>query len=253
VNNGQVGPEEDTVKTSTALVAIVAGEAYDPLSALGPFTPELHRKMQVAVDHFKILIGVRSDAHLTFARKANSKGHFAPDRYQGRNGATIAQHEINLNPDHFVGETDEQVASTLAHELVHLWRHENGPPLRRAYHDKLWAAKMVAIGLMPSSTGAPGGKMTGVKMSDYILADGPFAQSFAALQATGWKLDLESAPHLGPSTRGRTSKTKFTCPQCGQNVWGKPDTQVLCMPCTFDHVAPIDMVADTVAAVEAAQ
>jgi predicted SprT family Zn-dependent metalloprotease len=243
VNENQVFLEGGTVKTSTALVTLVNGEAYDSLPELGPFTPELHRKMQVAVDHFKALIGVRSDAHLTFARKANSAGHFAPNRYVGRDGASIASHEINLNPDHFVNETDQEVASTLAHKLVHLWEHKNGSAPRGAYHGKVWAEKMKSIGLMPSSTGAPGGKETGNRVSHYILTDGPFTKSFAALQATGWRLDLESAPRPGSSTRGLSSKTKFTCPECGQNAWGKPRLEVWCKSCSLALEQPVEMIA----------
>ncbi len=59
---------------------------------------------------------------------------------------------------------------------------------------------------------------------------------FAKLAATGWKLNLQSAPRPGQKG-GVNSKTKFTCPSCGQNVWGKPDTEVLCMPCLLEKHA----------------
>jgi hypothetical protein len=241
VKDKRVALEHGLVKTGTALATI--GGAYEQPAEPRPFTPELHLKMQAAVDHFKVLIGVRSDAHLTFAPKANSAGHFAADRYVGLDGASIAPHQINLNPDHFVDETDKEVASTLAHELVHLWRHENGPPLKRAYHDKLWAAKMKSIGLMPSSTGAPGGRETGAKVSHYILAGGPFEQAFAELQASGWQLPLQSAPRRG-QTKGPNSKTKFMCPGCDRKVWGKPDTEVWCKRCSLELKLPIDMIAE---------
>jgi hypothetical protein len=39
----------------------------------------------------------------------------------------------------------------------------NDPPKRRNYHNKEWAAKMIALGLMPSSTGMVGGKITGAR------------------------------------------------------------------------------------------
>jgi hypothetical protein len=67
-------------------------------------------------------------------------------------------------------------------------------------------------------------------MAHYILDDGPFRRAFTELQATGWKLNLESAKQPA-ATRGPSSKTKFTCPSCGWNVWGKPDTGVFCKPC----------------------
>jgi hypothetical protein len=83
---------------------------------------------------------------------------------------------------------------------------------------------------MPSNTGAVGGKITGVHMTHYILPDGAFAKAFTELAATGWKLNLQSAPALGCEGR-RASKTKFTCTRCNQNVWGKPDTAVACWTC----------------------
>ena len=90
---------------------------------------------------------------------------------------------------------------------------------------------MKSIGLMPSSTGAVGGKETGARMSDYILPGGAFSQAYAKLAATGWKLNLQSAPRQGPKGMTANSKTKFTCSSCGQNAWGKPDLKILCQPC----------------------
>ena len=40
-----------------------------------------------------------------------------------------------------------------------------GQAAARGYHNKEWAAKMKAIGLMPSNSGAVGGKETGQQMS----------------------------------------------------------------------------------------
>jgi hypothetical protein len=70
-----------------------------------------------------------------------------------------------------------------------------------------------------------GGKETGQKMTDYIIPDGPFTKAFAKLAATGWRLNLQSAHR--PGAKGAVnSKTKFTCSQCGQNAWGKPDLAI---------------------------
>jgi ribosomal protein S27E len=75
-----------------------------------------------------------------------------------------------------------------------------------------------------------GGKETGQQMQHYVIPGGRFANAFAALAATGWKLNLESA-HRPGEQRGPSSKTKFTCSGCGQNCWGKPDLMVRCDPC----------------------
>ena len=96
---------------------------------------------------------------------------------------------------------------------------------------------MKAIGLQPSNTGMVGGKETGQQMSHYIIPGGPFAKAFAKLAATGWKLNLQSA-HRPGAKGGTNSKTKFTCPACGQNAWGKPDLAIICKPCGADMLAP---------------
>ena len=90
--------------------------------------------------------------------------------------------------------------------------------------------RMKAVGLQPSSTGAVGGKETGQHMTHYVIPDGPFACAYAKLAATGWKLNLQSAQQPGRQN-GTSSKTKFTCLNCGQNAWGKPDLAIDCEPC----------------------
>jgi hypothetical protein len=125
----------------------------------------------------------------------------------------------------------------LAHEMVHLQQYRFGDPSSRGYHNKQWSTMMKAIGLQPSSTGAVGGKETGQRMSHYVLPDAAFAQSFKRLAATGWQLNLQSAPHAVGSKKKVESKTKFTCGDCGQNAWGKPDLAIACEHCG-QHMHP---------------
>jgi hypothetical protein len=175
--------------------------------------------------------GALKDVVITLQRRAHSGGHFAPDRFTRRVGAG-AHHEIALNPDGFVGRTDEFIVSILLHEMAHEWQHHFGRQRRAnySYHDKEWAAKMETLGLMPSSTGMVGGKRTGQQMSHYVIPNGAYEQAFAALAATGWKLNLQSTIHTG-GTKAPPSKVKFSCPFCGSNVWGKPDTEDACPRC----------------------
>jgi SprT-like family len=135
-----------------------------------------------------------------------------------------------LNPDAFINRTDEQICSTLVHEMTHAWQHTHGTPSSRGYHNREWATKMKSIGLQPSNTGAVGGKETGQQMTHYIMPDGPFVKAYAKLAAIGWGLNLQSAHRPGPKG-GTNSKTKFTCTKCGQNAWGKPDLAVICELC----------------------
>jgi hypothetical protein len=91
------------------------------------------------------------------------------------------------------------------------------------------------------STGAVGGKETGQRMSEYIIPDGPFVHAFAKLAATGWALNLQSARRPAAIKGPNDSKTTFTCPSCGWNVWGKPDTAVFCKPCSIAKGQPIEL------------
>jgi hypothetical protein len=199
-------------------------------SPIGITTVEYGR-LQVAYDHFNktLFEGRLPDLFITYQRHAHSRGYFSPDRFSPRWG-TLGQHELALNPDAFIDRTDEQIASTLLHEMVHVEQHVFGKPGARGYHNKQWAARMKALGLQPSSTGAVGGKETGQHMSHYILPGGPFSQSYDQLAATGWILNLQSAPRPG-GTRAPNSKVKSTCPECGGNAWSKPNYQLACVAC----------------------
>jgi hypothetical protein len=194
-------------------------------------TPVEYGGLQEAYDHFnRELFGSGLvDVFITYQRHAHTRGYFSADRFSGREIA-FGKHELALNPDTFIGRSDEDICSTLVHEQCHVWQHVFGKPSKRGYHNKEWAAKMESLGLQPSSTGAVGGKRTGQRVSHYIIPSGPFTQTYAKLAATGWKLNLQSA-HRPGATKGPSSKTKFTCAQCGQNAWGKPDLAITCTPC----------------------
>ena len=77
---------------------------------------------------------------------------------------------------------------TLVHEMVHLWQAHFGKPGRGRYHNGQWADKMEAIGLMPSSTGKPGGQRTGDCMADYAIEGGRFLQACAALVTADFRI-----------------------------------------------------------------
>jgi predicted SprT family Zn-dependent metalloprotease len=146
------------------------------------------------------------------------------------------------NPAYFATRTPEEVLSTLAHEMVHLWQHHFGEAPRKAYHDKQWASKMREIGLIPTTTGEEGGKETGQKMSHLIDETGNFKRACQRL--------LASNPAILYSDRGideteirkkkLASKTKYTCPTCGLNAWAKPNVSLVCGDCQ----APMQSEAD---------
>jgi predicted SprT family Zn-dependent metalloprotease len=96
--------------------------------------------------------------------------------------------ELAINPEYWLGRPLLEVLQTLTHEQCHVWQNHFGDPGRRSYHNREWADKMVSIGLMPSSTGRPGGKQTGEHMNDYVLSGGAFQKAAEELMATGFGL-----------------------------------------------------------------
>jgi hypothetical protein len=110
--------------------------------------------------------------------------------------------------------------------MVHVWQHSFGNPGRRGYHNLQWARKMKEIGLQPTDTGGDGGKEIGESVTHYIISGGLFQKAYRRLEAKGIQLHWQSTPY-----KWSRSKTKFTCPECGQNVWGKPEAKLLCGFC----------------------
>lgn len=168
---------------------------------------------------------------ITIQRKNRTFGYFAGDRFGTADDQEITD-EIALNPTHFAQRSTEQTLSTLVHEMVHLWQHHFGKPSRSAYHNKQWAGKMKEVGLIPSSTGEPGGKETGQKVSHYIADEGPFRTACAEFTDLGHTLPyVERWTDQASRRKKAASKTKYTCAKCNFNVWAKPDAHVVCGDC----------------------
>jgi hypothetical protein len=171
---------------------------------------------------------------LNFSRQGRrTRGFFAPYRWE-KGAATT--HEISLNPQLLRERTPLETAATLVHELCHLWQFSFGTPSRAGYHNREWARKMEAVGLMPSSTGEPGGRRTGQQVSHYVLPGEAFARAFEMMPAE-YRLPWRGRP-VEPARRPRRpSKVKYACPGCRTNVWGKPGLSLVCPACDRLFVA----------------
>lgn len=195
-------------------------------------TKNEYKSLDQAYEHFNKTLFKKSlpNVLITFQRKANSKGYFAPDRFTGRQDESTT-HELALNPDVFGSRSDMEILSTLVHEMVHVWQQTHGRAPRRAYHDRQWANKMEEVGLMPSATGEPGGNKVGQHMTHYIIEGGPFETSCKKLLASDWKLNWNSSWVMPSKAVPVKSKVKFTCPSCECNAWGKPTLNLVCGDC----------------------
>ena len=170
------------------------------------------------------------DCLITMQRSKRSRGYFSSERFGSRHGATELVDEIALNPRAFIDRSDREIISTLAHEMVHLWQFHFGKPGRGRYHNKQWAAKMIEIGLIPSHTGAPGGKQTGQAVTHYILDGGRFDKEWELLVENDFVLRYQDRSAMRPVGSGQ-GQGALPCPSCDIHVWGKPDLHIACLAC----------------------
>ena len=209
---------------------------------------------------------------LTFEDKGQNFGHYRHLGYVSRDGKT-RKDEICLNPRHFLTNTgDLELLQTLAHEMCHQWQYHFGKHSRAGYHNKEWGTRMESIGLVPSSTGEPGGRKTGQCMADYPQERGRFLieakeilqgreliryykrevfQRKAFGTATGPEPAWEQAAGAYAETEGTVpvpdskpplpSKLKYSCPECRANAWGKPGLKLICGAC-WDVSNPVRLV-----------
>lgn len=151
-------------------------------------TNETYSELQTAYDHFNSeLFGEKLPRCLiTLQREKNTPGYFSAARFANKSGQVTD--EIALNPSYFGVTPLIEIMQTLVHEMVHLWQHHFGNPGRGRYHNEEWASMMERIGLMPSSTGQPGGKRTGDCMADYPIVGGNFLEACRSLLTLDFKL-----------------------------------------------------------------
>lgn len=153
-------------------------------------TPTLsfYAALQVAFDHFNAALfeGRLPPCLITLRSASRVYGYHHADRFVAHDGRRLD--ELGLHPGFFTLRPIEAVLSTLVHEMVHHWQHHFGSPTRSNAHNREWAERMTALGLMPSHTGLPGGRKTGRSVSHYILPDGIYLKACQALLASGFQL-----------------------------------------------------------------
>ena len=137
-------------------------------------TPATYHELQYAYNWFNTQLFNESlpNCLITLQRKSNAMGYFSAERWANSKGDKTD--EIALNPAYFANHSLKELLQTLVHEMCHQWQQHYGKPSRNGYHNKQWAEKMESVGLMPSSTGEPGGVKIGQHMGDYAIAGGEF-------------------------------------------------------------------------------
>lgn len=182
------------------------------------------------------LFGGQLPPVLIHIQRKGGFGYYSPAEFTAKGEQTRVA-GISLNPNHFVRD-DKATLGTLTHEMVHHWQEVAGNGGGR-YHDREWGTKMESIGLVPSSTGQPGGKRTGSRVSHYIVEGGPFDLLADQIIAAGFRIDWASLDQ-GARRSPEKNKVKYTCPQCKANIWGKPGIVAMCQPCESLFVTESD-------------
>lgn len=210
--------------------------SYDPNRESSPTrTQAQYAAFYLVFDHFnQELFGrMLPDTMLVFAKAGKrTLGYYIAERWRGSD-AKIPIGEIALCPDH-LSRTERETASTIAHEMCHLWQHKYGRHSRRGYHNTEFANRMESIGLIASATGRPGGARTGQRMTHYVVDGGPFDLSFQRLPKGSLLPFVVGTPRtitpLGPEPgepKPRDpSKLTYIC-GCGAKMWGKQGLGVI--------------------------
>ena len=160
-------------------------------------TIDLYSEILRAYDYFNNRLFGRKlpDCIITLQRTPRTMGYVSYQRWLNVNIGNEKVDELAINPEYWMGWPITEVLSTLVHEQCHVWQREYGKPGRGRYHNQRWADKMKSVGLMPSSTGRPGGKETGDCVKHYIMADKKFHKALVELLATGFGLPwLDTQP-----------------------------------------------------------
>lgn len=172
--------------------SLPSGGVHNPIrteTSMSRPTESLYQELQHAYDHFNrhLFKGDLAPVLITLVRKGRSMGYYHHDQFVAARGTQKAD-EICLNPAFFGISSIMCVLSTLVHEMVHKWQEDFGTVGKRAHHNRQWADRMLEVGLCPSDTGLPGGKMTGEKMDHYIIRDGAFHVACEKLLTTSFTL-----------------------------------------------------------------
>lgn len=228
-------------------------------------TREIYAELQEAFSNFNrtLFDNTLPPCLITLQRERRTYGYFSCQRFVHQSGECTD--EIAMNPTYFGVRPIPATLSTLVHEMVHQWQYHRGKPGRRGYHNKEWAQRMEAIGLMPSNTGQAGGRKVGEQMTHYIIEGGPFARACAQLLTAPFTLSWcdrfspycptatptggtgqddatgTDAPGLAPVVAwgglltppppvpvNRSNRLKYRCPGCGAQAWAKPGLRLLC-------------------------
>lgn len=143
----------------------------------------------------------------------------------------------------FLGMSFDQkmVLQTLLHEMCHQWQHRFGQDKpKKGHHNAEWGKKMRKCGLIPSHTGAPGGRTTGKNMADYPDEGGIFDKFYEEEFDKGIDLTLTTRviePGESKPNKPKVKQVTLICPECKATARTKEGNELECLKCNQEMIA----------------
>jgi len=164
--------------------------------------------------------GTLPEVGFTVEKQKGSRAYFHANQFIMKSDGSQV-HKISMGSGS-LERPDRDSMGTFVHEMAHRWQQVHGKPGRGKYHNAEWAAKMRTLGLSPKSH-TTGDKGTGDRVTHEIVDGGPFDRRFVGWEQLGLTIGWhgQKATVTQQTVAKKRSKTKYTCPGCGANVWGK--------------------------------
>lgn len=130
------------------------------------------------------------DCIFSLTRNPKVMGYYHSKKFISlENGVQVA--EISINSEYYNNSRESQIelCSTIAHEMVHLWQDNFGKPSRKGFHNTEWGKRMLSIGLQPICLDKKNElveKLCGQKMNERIIIGGLFDRTVKELLENGF-------------------------------------------------------------------
>ena len=110
------------------------------------------------------------------------------------------------------------------------------------YKFELYKELVQSLSRIVSVDSSPEGNKRFASACNTLHLIGSYARAYKKLKASGFQLQWQSAPESrGQAKAKKASKTKYTCPDRGQNAWAKPDAALICGECYDEDEGTVTM------------
>ena len=180
-------------------------------------------ELKKAFDYYneKLFSGKLEDCYITIQKSRHWSGYFKPKSHVMRDGETKC-HTICIESTSFFDRDERAVASTLVHEMMHLWQYQYGKYPKTPTHNKEFIKKLEFLGFKAVKL-----DKTGRKMTQEVKEGGLFAR---ANEDFKMELDWTEVMQEKKPVRGK-NKTPYKCTECNYTVYGKEGLAITCIDC----------------------